>query len=245
MEKETILKEPTPEIVQRVEFILNERRKASLTEPLSPELTRELFDIQLTYDLSDTVFEENGRKGVKDIKGEIRVPALYMDYKELYTFTGMRNIPLIAINDAGKYGLVKVDGTGTPITEFEYDSIESQLYAELFIVQKNGLYGLVDSYGHVIIPCELDYIYDGIPVNKLLLLKDGDKQGIYDCNLDLYCRPVYDRLDDKDGLVYVMKDDRWGFINFSGDFVEEGSTDILDTEYLLKWYSVEEDFFPS
>lgn len=32
----------------------------------------------------DIVYEVNGKKGIKDIKGKVRVPALYNDFAVLY-----------------------------------------------------------------------------------------------------------------------------------------------------------------
>lgn len=48
------------------------------------ELSNEQNQIEEQYDLMDIVYEVNGKKGIKDIKGKVRVPALYNDFAVLY-----------------------------------------------------------------------------------------------------------------------------------------------------------------
>ena len=57
----------TPEVIERLEFILNELEK----ENCALEIKVELHKIKKKYDLYDCIFEENDKKGVKDIKGNI------------------------------------------------------------------------------------------------------------------------------------------------------------------------------
>ena len=63
------------------------------------------------YDWFDTVFEEGGKLGLKDIKGDVVVPAKYDGFQERCHFLFARTVPRVALV-RGKAGLVKADGSG-------------------------------------------------------------------------------------------------------------------------------------
>ena len=88
----------TPEVIERLEFILNELEK----ENCALEIKVELHEIEEKYDLYDCIFEENDKKGVKDIKGNVRVPAIYKDFSLRYAFHHLRKAPIPAQNEDGK-----------------------------------------------------------------------------------------------------------------------------------------------
>lgn len=70
-----------------------------------------------------TVFEEDGRFGIKDHEGNIIVPAEYEFLRTPYVFVDdLLTIPIIAARD-GKMGLILPDGHGTQLTPFNYDNI--------------------------------------------------------------------------------------------------------------------------
>ena len=77
----------TVEIIERLDCILNEMddlyESGKNWEQMS-DLSAEQYQIEEQYDLMDTIYEVNGKKGIKDIKGKVRVPALYNDFAVLY-----------------------------------------------------------------------------------------------------------------------------------------------------------------
>jgi hypothetical protein len=80
------------------------------------------------------VFEENGKKGLKNVKGEVVVPAIYDNYGILEPYY-LKLSPVVAQLD-GKVALVERDGKGTPYTDFEYHYIEPILFSNLYAVWK-------------------------------------------------------------------------------------------------------------
>ena len=69
---------PTPEIIERNDF-LSAQIDDMLETQIDPDLEvvnayiREQQELHKKYSFFDEVFEENGMKGVKDIKGNIRI----------------------------------------------------------------------------------------------------------------------------------------------------------------------------
>ena len=221
----------TPEVIERLEFILNELEK----ENCALEIKVELHEIEEKYDLYDCIFEENDKKGVKDIKGNVRVPAMYKDYSLRYAFHHLRKAPIPAENEDGKYALIKADGTGTPITSFEYDWISLVPFTSLFIAEKNGKEGLVSFEGEVIVPCELDSVSNGVPMNGLIELTNDNKYGLFDYKTGLYVKPIFDQLEENNDNVYVRLNDHWGYLDEEGNFIDEADVETWENCYLLNW----------
>ena len=119
----------TDEVVKRVDFIVDRLSKAIDKEvPLKRSerdaLYEEYNQLMESYDLFDQVFDEGGKKGVRNAAGKILVPALYKGFSETYTYKRYGYImPVPACDFSGKYALVKCDGRGTPLCGFEYDMI--------------------------------------------------------------------------------------------------------------------------
>ena len=229
----------TVEIIERLDCILNEMddlyESGKNWEQMS-DLSAEQYQIEEQYDLMDTIYEVNGKKGIKDIKGNVRVPALYSNFGALYAYTSFRNTPVIALNDEGKFAIVKANGTGEAICGFEYDDIDIEPLSKLFIVRKNGKAALMNHQGRLLTPLELDIVYKYMPINGLIELQIGDKSGLYDYCRNLYVRPVYDQIDEENGLVYAQLGERWGFISCKdGSFIDENDEDTLGDVPVLKW----------
>ena len=119
----------TEEVVKRVDFIVDRLSKAIDKEvPLKRSEREALYEeynqLMESYDLFDQVFDEGGKKGVRNAAGKILVPALYKEFSEIYTYKRYGYImPVPACDFSGKYALVKCDGKGTPLCDFEYEMI--------------------------------------------------------------------------------------------------------------------------
>jgi hypothetical protein len=182
------------------------------------------------------VFEEDGKKGVRNAAGKVLVPALYKDFSETYTYRRygyVMPIPACDFND--KYAIVKCDGNGTPMCGFEYDMIKFMfgscaLYKCWKRVGEKYLTGVLDGEGNVIVPCEMDEVY-AVSNNIAVIEKDGKFGGITMDNF--YLEPVYDEVEDKDGYLYVCKEGIWGYISRKGEFIDENDEDRMDEEELL------------
>ena len=69
------------------------------------------------------IFEENGKFGIKDHKGDILVHPLYDFLRTCYTYVDdLKTMPIIAQKD-GKMGLILPDRKDTVVADFIYDDI--------------------------------------------------------------------------------------------------------------------------
>ena len=226
----------TAEIIDRLDYILNELYQPEMDMDRMTALSSEQYAIEEQYDLMDVIYEVNGKKGIKDIKGNVRVPAFYNNFGALYAYTSFRNTPVIAQNEEGKFAIVKADGTGVAICGFDYEEIDIEPLSKLFVVRSGGKAALMNHQGQLVTPLELDKVYMYMPINGLIEIQIGDKSGLYDYCRKLYVRPIYDKIDEKDGKVYVQQGNRWGFVNSeNGTFVDENDEETLDEVTVLKW----------
>lgn len=179
------------------------------------------------YDTSQKVFEENGRKGVKDFDNNVIVPAIFDDIIETYTAPYFDR-PIPVIKD-GKACLVTPDGSGKVIQGFDYDTIHSTWIG--YICTKGEYKGLLSGSGLVLIPCEMDEIYD--PYNNLIAFEKDGKTGYwYDGVLSEEFYEESFIIDTCDLLcVYRMKDGK----KVSGYLDKEGR---FTTEFEDAWFGV-------
>jgi hypothetical protein len=122
--------------------LINDKRKAILY----------LQRIKNKYLRFHTIFEENGKFGMKDYEGNILVHALYDFLRTPYVYVDdLCMMPIIAEKN-GKMGLILPDGKDTIIADFIYDDIQLRdepPYFEGIIGKKHQL---IDRYGEVITP---------------------------------------------------------------------------------------------
>ena len=153
----------------------------------------ELQSLIEEYDYYDQTFEVDGKVGLKDVKGNILVPALYKDFPERYCSLFMRKRPMPVMGDNDKYALVSTDGTNTVLTPFEYDAIYHKECTSYYICTKREgdkvLAGLLGVTGEVLVPCEMDYFYES--KNGIEAFKKADKYGFYAID-GTYLPPMYD-----------------------------------------------------
>lgn len=186
------------------------------------ESIESLLKVESEYDTFQKVFEENGMKGVKDFDGNVVVPAIFDEIAETYSASCSGN--LIPVIKEGHVGLVAPDSTGKVIVGFEYDSIHFVGYG--FLCSKDGRKGLLSCDGQVIIPCEMDEIYE--PFNDLITFEKDGKRG-YLCS-GVFSKDLYgeDFIDDDEMLrVYRIEDGEkvCGYLDKEGCFttdVDEG-----------------------
>lgn len=165
------------------------------------------------YDLSTQIYEEDGRYGVKDICGEVLVPAMFDEITCCFDDES-RYWAVPAVKD-GKMALVAADGKGTLLTPFEYDAINFHFC--YYYPIKDGKQGLADVSGRIFIPAEMDQVYE--PFNSLVAFAKDGKYGFSMLGTDLITEPIYDdhELDESDTLV-VVKDGVRGYIDEHGAF---------------------------
>ena len=222
---------PSLEIIERVDFLKGATQKTDC----ATELFVEYENLCKEYQWWDIVFEENGKKGLKDVSGKVRVPAMYADFPSFYHYVHFRNVPVIAQNEQGLYALVKADGSGDAITGFEYEYMDLEKWSTLFVAAKDGHCGIMNHQGSLLVPCELDGVCREVPINGHILVTLGDKKGIYNYAYALYIKPIYDEIEEKDDKVYVRLGNQWGYLDEEGNFIDENDEETLDEVCVLYW----------
>ena len=188
------------------------------------------------YDWFDTLFEENGKFGLKDLKGEVIVPAKYDGFPERYHFIYTHDVPRVALLH-GKACLVKADGSGEELTPLDYDAISYMIILPYFQVKKGDKLGIIGTDGRVVVPCILDQIFT--PMGNCVVFKADGKYGILDSSWDnLYVEPQFDNIEyiDMEQPYTVTKDGVEGVINEKGEFLTDEES--LDYDgYLIGEYN--------
>ncbi|GBR74620.1 protein WG repeat motif [Candidatus Termititenax aidoneus] len=122
-----------------------------------------------------------------------------------------------------------VDKKGRQIVDFgEYDKIGDKNKAGMFIVHKNGRYGVMNEAGELVAACQFEHIKELFPhiaSDFVVGRKDGkyffvNKKG----NIKEYeCDDVTDfhLYGDAGGIFIVVKDKKWGVLDINGNVVVE------------------------
>jgi hypothetical protein len=110
----------------------------------------------------------------------------------------------------GRYGLV--DSDGKVVVDPIYDVIDQQ-YHGLRVVRLNGLWGVMNDRGKLIVKCKYNYLSDFEGDGYAQVRQDG-KYGFINEKGKLVVPCLYDYTwFFHEGLVCVQKGDKWGFID--------------------------------
>lgn len=162
------------------------------------------------------MFEENGKCGVKDVMGEIIVPAMF-DSIPMVLSEDLKDCVLPVVKD-GKYGFVKPDGKGTMAVECMYDNIH--FYNCYYYVVKDGKYGLYGMGGTELLPVMADKIYE--PWNDLVVYELDGKYGFSMILSEIVTEAVYEGYDveENDDLAVILNGKK-GYLDENGTFTED------------------------
>ena len=234
MKKDEQMLPVTDDVIERVEALKVEIHKALEKEDLEQAdiLNEEYEDVMSSYDFYDQIFEENGKKGLKDVMGNLLVPALYSDFYEVFRIDFNRAYPVVAADESGKLAMVTTDGKGTPLMPFEYDVIEFIDFSDYFVAEKSGKYGVLTSDAEFIVPCELDRCYE--PVGDIMTVEADGRFGLL-TSWGLYVKPIFDEMTDKEDCIYVRKGKDWGFLDEDGRFIPEKDKAAVEGADLLSY----------
>lgn len=216
----------TRELINEFAEKFENTRYAEDGEAIRRELSDELLYHYRSIESYIHVVEKDGLYGVyHDLLGVMLVPAIY---EELSPMPSCCERLVWRARSNGKYGLVKADGQGTPLTLFDYDMI-APLYDEEDVIgpyvfrceDKMGLLGeYCDDSVILALPAEYDNIEVYPGTSYIQLCKDG-KVGLYGSLL--YIPPIYDAVyvPQHFGWIKVKQHGRWGYINSKGNFTED------------------------
>jgi hypothetical protein len=90
------------------------------------------------------VFEQNGKFGIKDYKGDVLIQPLYNFLRTCYVYVDdLKEMPIIAEKE-GKVGLILPDYHDTVVADFIYDDIALRDEPPYFEATKDGKIMLLD-----------------------------------------------------------------------------------------------------
>ncbi len=201
-------------------------------EKKSMALYQEYYDLMSQYDWIDEIFEENGKKGLKNSMGEIVVPAIYDDFCILESYYNKQRYAG-AVKD-GKAGLVRRDGTGTPVTAFEYQRIERIPFTSIYAVWKpeDTKHLALMFENQIITPFEIE-AYGDVSDGAIRLGANGKIGMLHFENGITYVKPEYDDIYDQgcDEDFLFVKDGKEGRLTWEQRFVsDEEYNSLTDDE---------------
>lgn len=230
-EQKILLAKATTEQVEQLDAMV--KKMGLIKESDYCEFYEEYNDLILSYDWSDIVFEENGKKGLMNVKGDVVVPAIYDDFSDLAPYYEYPK-KVIAYLD-GKAALVKRDGEGTPITDFEFSQMEHIPFSPFYAVWKaedEAHFALMHD-GKVFTPYEIE-VYGDVVDGGVWLGANGKTGLIYYVGTLIYIKPEYDSIYDE-GVgsdFFFVKDGVEGRLMLDGRFIpNEVFDNLTDEEY--------------
>ena len=216
---------PTSEIINKF-TTYNAEMNAALHRDnfnLANEYIEKMEALCEEYDFFDQEFTENGLTGLKDITGQVRIPALYKAIGDRYRYDHWRELPVPVMNSEDKYAIVKADGSGTPLCEFAYDYITCFPWTNHFRAHVGGKTTLLRPNGTELLPSKVDTIYE--PFNHIIILEDEGKYGLCTLGGD-FVAPIYDEIEpDENEKVQVRLGDTWGYLSYEGEFLPKPLSD--------------------
>ena len=220
-------KEKTPKATavqaDRLDFLKDEIERVGRDADNYFSLLQEQDDLMYGYDWFDEVFEENGKKGLRNVRGEVVVPAIYDGFMipRPYYLPSL----LVGAKKGDKVALVERDGKGTPRTDFDFHYVEPipfTLFNIAFKAEDLHHFAIV-VLGKVFTPYELvDYYMKG----------DNDKYGIIGMGSLIYISPEYDDIIDNgigDDFTFI-KDGVKGRVTMDKRFISDEDYDNLSDE---------------
>lgn len=182
-------------------------------------IKRTLFESGHYRDFQVSVFKEENSYGVIDRQGDTIVPLQNKQINSVLSYQKRQN--WIAIEISGnpavvRWGLMTSEGQWRISPEFE----DVRIRNHLFWVQKNGLWGLIDSNGKSVIEPQYDKIehfYEhGMKVqkNKKWGLVNNEGALVHDCRFDELGYP-------DEGIAKIVVNKKIGFINCDGKIIAE------------------------
>ena len=169
------------------------------------------------YDIYTQIYEENGMKGVKDAAGQVLVPAAFDEV--CYTFADHFLPHAVPVIKDGKFAFAAQDGTGTLLSDFEYDDIVYTAEC-CYIVVKDDKKGLALSDGTLVIPAQMDDIYT--PFNGLGGYEKDGKHGFSLVYEQLTTEAIFEDYEiGEDDYLIVIKDGVRGYVDSQAQFTTD------------------------
>ena len=190
------------------------------------------------YRMNDRVFERDGKIGVCDCFGHIVLDAEYDDADPIEDENFIPRGAIVQIGDKFSFVLRSMP---KPSDDNWYDDVEMCFSTEstCFFCKRAGKIGVIDVFGNIVVPCEMDDIEEF--TDKVALIKKGNNIGFIIDTQDffrgfnglIYVAPEYQDWKGAEEMS-VLKDGTWGYIDDNGKY----TTDIYERGDF--WYDSED-----
>lgn len=197
----------------------------------------------------------NEKWGVINQKGEI---VIVPQYDEMITIPNSKIDLFICVYDVDYENntyKTKVINSKNEEKFTEYESVESVenidknnilWYEENVLkVKKDGLYGLIDYSGKLILPIEYSSIETLKGVKNSIIIKKNDKVGLCDNKGNIIISPEYKEIksieeDYKNGYIVINNDNLYGLIDFTKTMILEPIYEEVKSVYSSNIFIVKE-----
>lgn len=193
------------------------------------------YDVETKYQKTGFIvckIEENGyRYGYINYKGDVVLKPEYSEVERVTELEDEKNVYLVAYKD-GQAGLLR---NKKLILNYEYEDISYNAYNNMFVVQRNGKQGIVDTNGRTKLDTKYtDITFGGVYVN----LKEDGQSKVVDLNGNEITNGYISNMPTKDGnhgIVYG-EDEIYKIIDNNGNVVVDKNytyIEELDNNYFI------------
>lgn len=189
--------------------MVSKNGKVSFVEKTGNHITDFMFDDAFSFRNGHAVVEIDGMQGLIDRVG---IPVVAPEYEECGEFSE----GFVYVSNGEKFAYI--DAGGAFIVDFIYDDA-TDFSAGMAIVEKDGLKGFIDKSGQLVIDCIFDWVEpfkNGMPVR----FRQGEKYGLVRKSGEIALEAQYDQMGEQhEGMYLAANDEKYGFVNASGDTV--------------------------
>lgn len=184
---------------------------------------------ELHLDMRDVIFHESDKVGLKNLLGDVIVPAEFDEIPERYdcvdeSWGGYQSISIPVVKQ-GKYALylqATKKHNGKLVTDFVYDIIFRYYGSRItyFVCVQNTKKGVIDSLGDIIIPCEQDEIYEMQDLDGVIPFQQEKLWGLAYGNI--CTEAIFDDIKIiSEDYCQVCYHGEWGYIDINGQFTKD------------------------
>jgi WG containing repeat len=177
-------------------------------------------------ELASVQFNENGKWGYIDVKGDLKIDTLFSlayEFKnglaevEIETIDTTKSVNADYIVLTPKFYDCTINKSGKIIDTIKY--IKKKRNFPLIGSANSNTLGKLNRFGDTIM--QKKYRAFGYPQGKYMWYNTGEKYGLADTTGIILIKPIYEKLEyfSKNGLAVAKRDGKFGFINSNGEII--------------------------
>ena len=166
---------------------------------------------RISYNDYFAILQLNGKYGAVDSLGKQLAAPIYDELRPI-------NGDVMAAKQQGKWGLLALHDGSTRLG-FTYDDIQKTYFLDNYVeVKKQGKKGLcaIDGQQELLAPLYEDIQMLALQNDTLIAAKHGENTQIFNRQGKVLATVPYVELQVKDDLIWIKKDNKWGWMNAQG-----------------------------